>query len=490
MPSLTSSQHADVEEKSPATIEASIDGSSDTSFDVASERRLKWKLDLFILPLVSIVAFFAYVGRSDLSNAKIAGLSDELKLTARDYSDAATFFLIGYIIFQLPGTLLVKKIGPPKQFFGAMVIWGVLTTVQVCIHDFHALLIMRFFIGAAEAFVQGVVFYLSFWYTFDELATRGAIYFSTSTLAGAFNGLIAYAVELDLDGTRGWRAWRWLFLIEGVLPIAFSFIVLVFLPDSPETVRFGFSSTEKKRLVERARIANNSGVERLEMKKIPLVLLDLRFWLYALIAAGGHFCLESFSSFLPSLINDFGFDAVEAQAFTVIIYVVAFLGVIFWCRLADKTGQRGIVLIASTCFSILGYALLVGLTGRNGRFAATAIAAFSVYANIVIQLVWASSNFVGYTRRGSVLAFMNIFPTLFSISATQAYSDPPYYRTGNAVALGLSVLVVIATIVLRWYLVRLNNVKKSLASSSDSDMMSAEDIEEVGDRHPNFFYYL
>lgn len=59
-------------------------------------------------------------GRSDLANAKIAGLDEDLNLTAKDYSNAANMFLIGYIVFQLPGTLLVKKIGPPLQFGGAM----------------------------------------------------------------------------------------------------------------------------------------------------------------------------------------------------------------------------------------------------------------------------------------------------------------------------------------------------------------------------------
>jgi hypothetical protein len=49
---------------------------------------------------------------------------------------------------------------------------------------------------------------LSFWYTYTELATRGAIFWSTSALAGSFNGLIAYGIVLNLDGDKGWSAWR------------------------------------------------------------------------------------------------------------------------------------------------------------------------------------------------------------------------------------------------------------------------------------------
>ena len=71
-------------------------------------------------------------GRSDLANAKIAGMSQELNLSPRDYSNAATTFLISYLLFQLPGTLLVKKIGPPIQFSGAMILVCMTPIASTC----------------------------------------------------------------------------------------------------------------------------------------------------------------------------------------------------------------------------------------------------------------------------------------------------------------------------------------------------------------------
>src|ERR1700753_2203391 len=90
--------------------------------DPAALRKLKWKIDLFILPLISSVYFFSSMGRSDLANAKIAGITIDLKLTPKDYSNAASTFLIGYIVFQLPGTLLIRQIRANIQFAGAMTI--------------------------------------------------------------------------------------------------------------------------------------------------------------------------------------------------------------------------------------------------------------------------------------------------------------------------------------------------------------------------------
>lgn len=42
-----------------------------------------------------------------------------------------------------------------------------------------------------------------------------AIMFSTSAVAGAFSGLIAYGIEKNIDGAEGLAAWKWIFIIEG-----------------------------------------------------------------------------------------------------------------------------------------------------------------------------------------------------------------------------------------------------------------------------------
>jgi hypothetical protein len=54
-------------------------------------------------------------GRSDLGNSKIAGLEEDLRLTSSIYSSVASIFYAGYILFLLPGTLLMRKIGPARE---------------------------------------------------------------------------------------------------------------------------------------------------------------------------------------------------------------------------------------------------------------------------------------------------------------------------------------------------------------------------------------
>ncbi|KAF2801054.1 MFS general substrate transporter [Melanomma pulvis-pyrius CBS 109.77] len=363
------------------------------------EKKLKLKLDFFILPLISMVYFFSFMGRTDLGNANIAGLSEELGLSNVQYSTAATTFLIGYCFFQLPGTLLLRMLGPNWQFGGAMIMWGLFTTLSVLIHNAASLLALRFLIGAAEAFIQGAVFYLSFWYTYQELATRGAIFFSTASLASSFNGLVSYGIAKNLNGKNGWLAWRWIFLVEGVMPIAASFLVLIFVPPTPETARFGFSKEEKALAVARGSRSHNDSEAKIEWKRIVDCLFDVHFWLMTITACAGHYCLSSLGNFLPAIIQGFGYDGVDSQLMSVIVYACAFVGTLFFARVADKTNARGATLAASSFVAVLGYALLIGLTGTKARLAATCIVAFGSYPNIVLNLSWLAMSVPGYTKR-------------------------------------------------------------------------------------------
>ncbi|KAK5196811.1 hypothetical protein LTR72_001804 [Exophiala xenobiotica] len=196
------------------------------------ERRLKWKIDLVILPMMALMYFLS---------SMVAGMTEDLNISPKQYSNLASIFLVGYIVFQIPGTVLVRLIGPPVQFSCAMMMWGVFTACHVIANTYGTLMGLRFLVGVAEAFLEGGVFYLSFWYTYTELATRGAIFYSTSALAGSFNGLIAYGIEKNLAGDRGWEPWQWLYLVEGVLPIGCPLFLLLLLPGTPEKRHFLFT---------------------------------------------------------------------------------------------------------------------------------------------------------------------------------------------------------------------------------------------------------
>lgn len=56
--------------------------------DQKAERRLLWKLDLLILPLLLVVFMVSFLDRISMSNAKAMGLMQDLSLTVKKYNIA------------------------------------------------------------------------------------------------------------------------------------------------------------------------------------------------------------------------------------------------------------------------------------------------------------------------------------------------------------------------------------------------------------------
>jgi len=66
------------------------------------------------------------------------------------------------------------------------------------------------------------------------------------------SGYLQSAVLAGLNGTNGIAAWRWVFIIDGIITVIVAIYGLVFFPDTPHTTTaFYFTEEDKKRAVER-----------------------------------------------------------------------------------------------------------------------------------------------------------------------------------------------------------------------------------------------
>lgn len=131
----------------------------------------------------------------------------------------------------------------------------------------------------------GLVYYLTFWYRTSERSIRVAFILASATLAGAFGGAIAFGVG-HMNGTHGMSAWRWLFIIEGIPSCLSSFLVFIFLPDYPESVKW-LSQDEKDLAVTRLATEGSKGHDKgLTWKEAKETLCTWR--LYAHYAASNY----------------------------------------------------------------------------------------------------------------------------------------------------------------------------------------------------------
>ena len=86
--------------------------------------------------------------------------------------------------------------------------------MQGLVKNYSGLLATRFFLGLAETGMFPGSFYLiGMWYKRSEAQRRYSFFFGSTSLAGAFGGLLASAIG-KMDGLRGYHGWRWIFILE------------------------------------------------------------------------------------------------------------------------------------------------------------------------------------------------------------------------------------------------------------------------------------
>jgi Major Facilitator Superfamily len=175
---------------------------------------------------------------------------------------------------------------------------------------------LRVCIGLAEGLLQAAPLYLSLWYKGSELGTRGAIFFSVSSLAGACNGLIAFGLESNFSNKPPFKAWQWLFLIEGIMSTGFAFVVLTMLPPVPEKVRFGFTADERRIAIARSVEAYNTVGAKINKSHIAALFRQPLIYIFMAAYSGIIVALSSMSSFLPSIVQGMGYSSVNAQLMT------------------------------------------------------------------------------------------------------------------------------------------------------------------------------
>lgn len=89
-----------------------------------------------------------------------------------------------------------------------MVSWGIVMTMQGIVQNYHSLIVTRTLLGLTESgFFPAATFLLTTWYCRFEVQTRLSVFFSAASMAGAFSGLLAFAIEkmAGVGGLNGWR---------------------------------------------------------------------------------------------------------------------------------------------------------------------------------------------------------------------------------------------------------------------------------------------
>ncbi|KAK2756356.1 vitamin H transporter [Colletotrichum kahawae] len=288
------------------------------------------KLDMYMGPTLWFMYILAYIDRQNIGNAKVAGMGADLNLND-DFC-------------EVPSNMILTRSRPSWYLPGIMIIWGAICAVMSVVKNYQGMLALRFFLGCIEAgFFPGVLYVMTCWYKKAEIGKRFSIFYTASVCSGAMSGLLAGAITGNMEGVRGMRGWRWLYLIEGVCTIGFAIGLKFILLDFPETTK-RFSLEERQLAVvrmihDRNTTAARHGQSLTHWQSLKAALADPRTYIFMVL-----FTMDlgscTISYFIPTIVKQMGYTSVMAQYMTIPIWMVGAVFLVVLSCTADKTRDR------------------------------------------------------------------------------------------------------------------------------------------------------
>ncbi|KAJ5159419.1 uncharacterized protein N7482_006423 [Penicillium canariense] len=458
------------------------------------ERSLLRKLDYHLLPPLTLLYLLSFLDRSNVGNARLQGMTTDIEMSGDQYLTGLTLYFIGYVLFEVPANTVLKLTTPSLWLPTLTLIWGVVATLSGVVQNYSGFLASRFFLGVAESgLFPGVVFYLSMWYKRNEQHYRVALFFSAASLAGAFGGILAWGIG-HMGGVGGYGGWRWIFILEGLLTIMVSVIAYFWVYNYPATAQF--LSKEEREFIQ-FRLRNDNDSTRDETFSWSAVLdafKDPKVWLYGLGFHTLSLPLYTLSLFLPTIINELGYSAAEAQLLTVPPYAVATIMTIGVAILSEKTHRRAPFIMGSAALACIGYIILLSEHRAGVSYVGTIFAAAGLYPAVAIVLSWPANNVSGQTKRCIAGALQISIGNLGAVIGTQLYrtETSPRFFLGHGFALGYLVANILV-VAITWAVLRRANAQKALQREQRGlrplmgDVGDAEG-EFLGDRDPRWVF--
>ncbi|KZV97993.1 MFS general substrate transporter [Exidia glandulosa HHB12029] len=447
------------------------------------------KVDLHIMPVAVLLYLASYIDRANIGNARVLGLASDLKLTSGQYNWALSIFFFGYVAFETPSNVILRRVRPSKYIPPLTVVWGLICALFAVVHSPSGLLAIRFFLGLAEAgFLPGIIFWIGSWYPRRLQGRRYAVLYSSVSLTGAFGGLLATAIHA-LDGTHGIAGWRWIFIVEGVITAGFGIIAFFVMDDYPITASW---LTDRERQIilleneaDRALLAE----EPFDKKQILSAFTDWRVYLWGLVYLATYIPVYSVILSLPSVVAGLGYKGVRATLMACPPYAVGFVVVLASGYTVDKFGHRFLHYTAGISVTVVALIVLMTVEQLKARYA---MFFFVMFMFVPISVIWAwlAGNVAGANKRAVATGLVFSLGNIGGAVAGQIYrlEWAPRYVQGHAVNVGCYVVALAAGAAL-WWSYRVDNRRRDAdaadgekASFEEDHNMLGEKLGDLGDR--------
>lgn len=412
--------------------------------------KVAWRL----IPFICLLYVLNILDRANVGFARLK-MQDDLGLSKATFDLGYGMFYVGYILFEVPSNLLMRRIGARVWIARIMITWGLISAATMFAQDIWTFYALRILLGVAEAgFFPGIILYLSYWFPDRQRAKMTAFFMLAIGLSSVLGYPLSGWIMDFFDGIADLRGWQWLFILEGIPSVVIGVAVPFYLNDSPRDAQW-LKEEERIWLVDRLEREQRERKEQHGPDRWQ-AMLQPRVWLliaiYFTVAVGSN----ASGAYIPTLIEqrfpettNLEIGLLGALPHLSAVVCMSLVGIS-----SDRSGERRLHLAGAAFVAAMGWGLiawgpspvaaLVGLciaqagmmsmlpvfwtlpsAFLSGAAAAGGIALINSVANI--------GGFFGPTILGQ-LGLWSIACILFAgaaLSMTLGWSSPQTQRTSN-----------------------------------------------------------
>ncbi|KEF56759.1 uncharacterized protein A1O9_06949 [Exophiala aquamarina CBS 119918] len=279
--------------------------------NTTGDKKLRRRIDLYLMPLLTISFLLQFLDKQTLSLASVMGLIQDMDLKGTQYSWSGSIFYFGYLTLSYPAAYLMVRLPLAKFLAICCIIWATVLACHAATTNFTSLAVTRFFLGAAESsLAPGFGLIISSFYTRAEQPFRLGIWFLGASFGTMFGGLFGYAIA-HIHSTV-LANWQWLFVILGIVTFLWGILLFFVLPSSPKDAKF-LSAEQKSRAIARI-CENQTGLNedrRWKWAQAVEALTDPKIWLVVIYQLAIAIPNGAVTTFMSLVISGIGFSRFE-----------------------------------------------------------------------------------------------------------------------------------------------------------------------------------
>jgi len=318
------------------------------------EKRVMGKFFRRIIPFLGLLYIATFMDRVNVGFAALS-MNEELGFSNTVYGLGAGIFFLGYFIMEVPGNLIMERVGARFWIARILITWGLISGLTAWVSTPMQFYGARFLLGIAEAsFFPGILYYLSTWCRSSYQAKAVAFFMMSLPICNIIVApLSTYILGITWMGLSGWK---WLFILEALPSLILGLLTPLFLTNRPQDAKWLDQG-------ERAWLVNALAAEsaaKLEQKRYSLfqAFSDRDVLILSAIYFTWVCGFYGVTLFLPILVKALSSTMTNRTVGYLVMapYILGFFAMYAIGHNSDKTGERRYHTVAGMLTGALGLA--------------------------------------------------------------------------------------------------------------------------------------